>query len=78
MKQTTKAWALKGELPDHQKPTYFLGIFNCVHGPLLPCQDGMRTCLFRTRKEARAEEKQHKWVKARAVRVSVEIKEVDP
>jgi len=74
MKQITKAWAIKGQIFGHPKP-YFLGIFNCVGSPLEPCQDGMRTCLFRTRKQARDEAKHHAWAKARVVRVRVEISE---
>ena len=75
MKQTTKAWAIKTQIGGHPGPN-FMGIFNCIGSPLELCQDGMRTCLFRTRKQARDEAKNHTWAKARAVRVKIVIEEV--
>lgn len=74
MKEESKAWAIKAKIKSHPAP-YFMGIFNFVGYPLEPSQDGMRTGLFRTRKQARDEAKKHTWAKARAVRVVVTIKE---
>ncbi len=75
MKTISKAWAIKMHIPGHPEPN-FMGIFYGVRGQLLPCQDGMRTCLFRTRKKAR-EMKRHVMPDCRpmVVRVDVEIRE---
>jgi len=74
MKETSKAWAVKMHISGHKAPC-FLGIFNWTLSPIAPCQDGMRTALFRTRSEARAAAKKVWEEPARAVRVVVEIKE---
>ena len=76
MKKVISAWAVKMKIDGHATPN-FMGIFYCVGGPLEDCQDGMRTCLFRTRKQARKAAKEEKWAKAKVVRVNVTI-EVAP
>lgn len=74
MKKVFSAWAIKMQISEHAKPN-FMGVFYCIRGPLENCQDGMRTCLFRTRKQARDASKKERWSKAKAVRVIVTIEE---
>ena len=83
MKNITKAkaWAIKAHIPGHKVPC-FLGVFYFV-GTLNDCQDGMRTCLFRTRKQARYAIKGVKgplgtyFFFIRAVKVLVTIREIE-
>jgi hypothetical protein len=73
MKQVTKAWAIRRTIEGHDKP-FFQGIFWEHHGELPPYQDGMRTCLYRTRKQATEARRKIGIETASVVRVTVTIK----
>lgn len=77
MKTISNAWAIKAQLWDETKP-YFIGVFNFHHmGELESYQDGMRTCLFRTRQQARtATQSLHYKKDYHVVKVQVTIEEI--
>ena len=72
MKKIFLAWAIKMQIDGHANPN-FMGIFYCVRGLLEDCQDGMRTCLFRTRQQARKVARENASSKAKVVQVKVTI-----
>lgn len=77
MKTISHAWAITSKIWDDPKP-FFLGVFY-FHpmGDLESHQDGMRTCLFRTRKQARTEAQSLHYRKDyHVVKVKVTIEEI--
>ncbi len=79
MQEITKAWAIKMQIPGHPGPN-FMGIFYCTMKNPEPYYDGMRTALFRTRKQAREKLATHVLfgAKSKVVRVKITIEEVMP
>lgn len=77
MKTVSKAWAIKSRIWDDPKP-FFLGVFYFHSmGELETHQDGMRTCLFRTRQQARtAAQSLHYKKDYHVVKIQVTIEEV--
>ena len=76
MKQITKAWAIKMKISGHPKPN-FMGVFYFARLGLADWHDGMRSCLFRTRKQARDALRSLTYRKdEHVVRVKVVIEEV--
>jgi hypothetical protein len=77
MKTTSNAWAIKSKLWDDPEP-FLLGVFYCNSmRELESYQDGMRTCLFRTRQQARTTVKGFYYKQHyRVVKVQVTIEEI--
>lgn len=77
MKSEFKAWAITSRIWDDPKP-FFLGVFYFHSmGELASYQDGMRTCLFRTRQQARtAVQVFHGKKNYHVVKVKVTIEEI--
>ncbi len=52
MRELSKAWAIKMHISGHPQPG-FMGVFYCAEKLPESYRDGIRMCLFRTRKQAR-------------------------
>jgi len=76
MKMTSNAWTIKSRFCDDPEP-FFIGVFYFHPGELQSYQDGMRTCLFRTRQQARTAVQSLRGKKNyHVVKVKVTIEEV--
>ena len=79
MKYKQNAWAIKMQISGHPSPN-FMGVFYQTGGPLEDYHDGLRLCVFRTRKQARVALKGMNlnpgcYPMVRVIRVEIAVKE---